>query len=140
MAVRYSAESVAGHLRLSVVTSAAVSQQKSGRRDAGCRQRPYHAENTSSRPITEVKQHRARLVLGWVTAWEHRVSLSFSLRTYIIYLRALFVSESDRLNQLKTRLVCNIFLVSTDCLCRQCTVLKPPLLPPPLRRKIKEEY
>ena len=43
------------------------------------RQRPYHAENTSSRPITEVKQHRARLVLGWVTAWEHRVSLSFSL-------------------------------------------------------------
>ena len=22
--------------------------------------------------ITEVKQHRARLVLGWVTAWEHR--------------------------------------------------------------------
>ena len=41
------------------------------------RQRPYHAENTSSRPITEVKQHRARLVLGWVTAWEHRVSLSF---------------------------------------------------------------
>ena len=35
--------------------------------------RPYHVENTSSRPITEVKQRRARLVLGWVTAWEHRV-------------------------------------------------------------------
>ena len=63
--------------------------------------------------------------------------------TYIIYLRALVVSESDRLNQLKTRLVCNIFLVSTKCLCRQCTVFKPALLPPPLRRKIskiKEEY
>ena len=74
---------VAGHLRLSVVTSAVVSLQKSGRPNADCRQRPYHAENTSSRPITEVKQHRARLVLGWVTAWEHRVSLSFSL--HIIY-------------------------------------------------------
>ena len=42
------------------------------------RQRPYHVENTSSRPITEVKQRWARLVLGWVTAWEHRVLLSFS--------------------------------------------------------------
>ena len=32
-------------------------------------------------PITEVKQRRARLVLGWVTAWEHRVLLApyFSL-------------------------------------------------------------
>lgn len=49
------------------------------------RQRPYHAENTSSRPITEVKQHRARLVLGWVTAWEHRVSLSFSLVGYRLF-------------------------------------------------------
>ncbi|KXZ75697.1 hypothetical protein TcasGA2_TC032278 [Tribolium castaneum] len=39
------------------------------------RQRPYHAEYTSSRLITEVKQRRARLVLGWVTAWEHRVPL-----------------------------------------------------------------
>ena len=35
--------------------------------------RPYHVEYTSSRPITEVKQRRARLVLGWVTAWEYRV-------------------------------------------------------------------
>ena len=40
------------------------------------RQRPYHVENTGSRPITEVKQRRARLVLGWVTAWEHRVQLA----------------------------------------------------------------
>jgi hypothetical protein len=29
----------------------------------------------SIRPITEVKQRRARSVLGWVTAWEHRVPL-----------------------------------------------------------------
>ena len=40
----------------------------------GLRLRPYHVEYTSSRPITEVKQRRARLVLGWVTAWEYRVS------------------------------------------------------------------
>ena len=35
--------------------------------------RPYHVEHTGSRLITEVKQRRARLVLGWVTAWEYRV-------------------------------------------------------------------
>ena len=38
-----------------------------------CCLRPYHVESTGSRPITEVKQRRARLVLGWVTAWEYRV-------------------------------------------------------------------
>ena len=32
---------------------------------------PYHVENTSSRPIIEVKQRRARLIIGWVTAWEN---------------------------------------------------------------------
>ena len=37
------------------------------------RLRPYHVEYTPSRPIWEVKQRRARLVLGWVTAWEYRV-------------------------------------------------------------------
>ena len=30
--------------------------------------RPYHVENIGSRPITEVKQRRAWLVLRWVTA------------------------------------------------------------------------
>ena len=35
--------------------------------------RPYHVENTSSRLIPEVKQHRAASVLGWVTAWEYAV-------------------------------------------------------------------
>ena len=39
--------------------------------------RPYHIENTSSRPITEVKQYWAMLVLGWVTAWEYMGLLSF---------------------------------------------------------------
>ena len=37
------------------------------------RLRPYHVENTGSRPITEVKQRRARSVLGWVTAWDYLV-------------------------------------------------------------------
>ena len=41
--------------------------------DSLCCLRPYHVENTGSRPITEVKQRRAWLVLGWVTAWEHHV-------------------------------------------------------------------
>ena len=41
--------------------------------------RPYHVENTSSRLITEVKQHWAALVLGWVTAWEYAVLYAFYL-------------------------------------------------------------
>ena len=45
-------------------------------------QRPYHVESTGSRPITEVKQRRARLVLGWVTAWEHRVLLVFLILSF----------------------------------------------------------
>ena len=60
--------------------------------DTTSRQRPYHVENTSSRPITEVKQRWAWLVLGWETAWEHQVLLSFCcflsalciIKTYVI--------------------------------------------------------
>ena len=37
----------------------------------------YHVEYTSSRLITEVKQHWAELVLGWVTAWEYSVLQTF---------------------------------------------------------------
>ena len=37
------------------------------------RLRPYRAENTPSRPIWQVKQRWARLVLGSETAWESRV-------------------------------------------------------------------
>ena len=33
--------------------------------------RPYHVECTGSLLTSEVKRHRARLVLGWGTAWEH---------------------------------------------------------------------
>ena len=32
--------------------------------------RSYHDENTASRPICEVKHHRALSVLGWGTTWE----------------------------------------------------------------------
>ena len=38
-----------------------------------CRLRPYHPEHARSRPISEAKQGRAWLVLGWETAWEYQV-------------------------------------------------------------------
>ena len=41
--------------------------------------RPYRVENTGSRPISEVKQRRAWLVLWWVTTWEPQVLLAFAL-------------------------------------------------------------
>ena len=34
---------------------------------------PYHVEYTRTRQISQVKQRRARLVLGSETAWESRV-------------------------------------------------------------------
>ena len=37
------------------------------------RLRPYHPERARSRLISEAKQGRAWLVLGWETAWEYRV-------------------------------------------------------------------
>ena len=45
-----------------------------------CRRRPYRVECTGSLPTSEVKRRRARLVLGWGTAWEHlRVLSAFGL-------------------------------------------------------------
>ena len=42
------------------------------------RQRPYCVEYTRSHPNSEVKQRKARSVLGWGTAWEVlRVLLAF---------------------------------------------------------------
>ena len=41
-----------------------------------CRRRPYRVECTGSLSTSEVKQHRARLVLGWGTAWEDLTVLS----------------------------------------------------------------
>ena len=36
-----------------------------------CCWRPYRVDRTGSLLTSEVKRHRARLVLGWGTAWEH---------------------------------------------------------------------
>ena len=59
--------------------------------------RPYHVENTSSRLITEVKQHWALWVLGWVTTWEHRVLKTFLL-FFCIYLRQFVTRGWDEWN------------------------------------------
>ena len=49
-------------------------QQALGALRSGCgRLRPYHPERARSRLISEAKQGRAWLVLGWETAWEYRV-------------------------------------------------------------------
>ena len=40
------------------------------------RRRPYRVECTGSLLTSEVKRHRAWLVLGWGTAWEHPQVLS----------------------------------------------------------------
>ena len=61
------------------------------------RQRPYHIEYTSSRPITEIKQCWARLVLGWVTAWEHWVLLALFTFVPIVPL-SLLGRECQKMN------------------------------------------
>ena len=62
-----------------------------------CRQRSYHVESTGSRPIPEVKQRRARLVLGWETAWEHRVLLANVTFFLNIFFLSFFFLVSVRL-------------------------------------------
>ena len=62
------------------------------------RLRPYHVEYTSSRPITEVKQRRARLVLGWVTALGIPSVVSFFVVPGSPAL--IFVSASERVRAL----------------------------------------
>ncbi len=60
-------------------------------------QRPYHAENTGSRPITEVKQHWAWLVLRWVTAWEYQVLLPFRIFCHVqCFLKIIFLINTYR--------------------------------------------
>ena len=50
------------------------------------RWRPYRVECTGSLPTSEVKRRRARLVLGWGTAWEDlRVLPAFT--AYFLYAR-----------------------------------------------------
>ena len=48
--------------------------------DKHFRWRPYRVECTGSLSTSEVKRHRARLVLGWGTAWEHLRVLPAFLR------------------------------------------------------------
>ena len=55
------------------ICSPARRPDREGEQAFNLRLRPYHVESTGSRPITEVKQRRAWLVLGWVTAWEYQV-------------------------------------------------------------------
>ena len=56
-----------------------------------CRWRPYRVEYTGSLLTSEVKRRRARLVLGWGTAWEDLRVLSafptFTFRLPTIYLQ-----------------------------------------------------
>ena len=48
------------------------------------RRRPYRVECTGSLSTSEVKQHRARLVLGWGTAWEDlRVLSAFAFDAFV---------------------------------------------------------
>ncbi len=64
-------------LRGSVINISGVTGMESnyclGCCGAKCRLRPYHVEHTASRPISQVKQRWALLVLGSETAWESGV-------------------------------------------------------------------
>ena len=104
---------------------------------AVCRQRPYHVENTGSRPITEVKQRRARLVLGWVTAWEHRVLLAifFLFPTFF----SLFFSLSLSLSPLFFSFFCrHIQSLKTFIFRQKCW--QPCFLPPTPWRQLSCLY
>ena len=64
-------------------------------RECRCRQeRPYHDDNTASRLLSEVKHHRARLVLRWGTTLESRVLFfcSFALLLFCSFALLLFCS------------------------------------------------
>ena len=50
-----------------------VEQALEGHRGSPWRLWPYQPERAGPRLLSEVKQGRAGLVLGWETAWEHRV-------------------------------------------------------------------
>lgn len=63
------------------MSGSAAARYKCPARGSSSRQRPHHAGSTGSLPHTEVKQRWVRIVLRWVTAWEHRMPLaSFCLR------------------------------------------------------------
>jgi hypothetical protein len=71
------------------------------------RQRPYHVENTGSRPITKVRQRWARL-LGWVTALEHQVLLAARI-CFKAFLGFYFVEEFiSAIPACQTMTICSI--------------------------------
>ena len=74
------------------------------------RQRPYHIEHTSSRPITEVKQCWARLVLGWVTTWEHWVLLA-SILFLIIFFHYKYKSDTYTLEKSSSEIMFSKYLL-----------------------------
>jgi hypothetical protein len=75
------------------------------------RQGPYHVERTGSRPITEVKQHWARLVLGWVTAWESRVPLAVTFCTILLcFIVFYIIKDSKDLSSLSVALQCLVIM------------------------------
>ena len=69
--------------------------------DVLCCVRPYHAEHTPSRPIWQVKQRRARIVLGSETAWEHRVSYAFHF----------FLQFASKCSQITLQLVLGVLIM-----------------------------
>ena len=80
-------------------------------RECRCKQeRPYHDDNTASRLLSEVKHHRARLVLRWGTTLESRVLFFCSF--------APFCHATDTKVWISSWCVRFVFLV---CLITQCT-------------------
>ena len=62
--------------------------------------RPYRVECTGSLPTSEVKRRRARLVLGWGTAWEDlRVLSAFRMHAASLNLLACILAIDHRRNQ-----------------------------------------
>jgi hypothetical protein len=60
-------------------------------------QRPYCVENTGSLPNSEVKQRKARIVLGWVTAREVlRVLLAFYLMFFFIFFDEIYGQSATK--------------------------------------------
>ena len=65
------------------------------------RWRPYRVEYTGSLSTSEVKRRRARLVLGWGTAWEHLRVLS-AFHPCIVFFSRRYHWTSSQTGELKT--------------------------------------
>ena len=79
------------------------------------RQCSYHVENTGPRPITEIKQRRAWLVLGLVTAWgPHAISSPFFSFSLLVYYKSL-QKYSHLIGYLFIYSFCFCFCVSPMC-------------------------